>query len=96
MTAAFPPIYPRPEETAVRALLAAAGLPVADLTAAHLADFWGCHDGTNLIGVVGLEVYSTVALLRSLAGALRVGPGAGRGAAGSCRTGCPATGGGTA
>ena len=67
MTAAFPPIYPRPEETAVRALLAAAGLPVADLTAAHLGDFWGCGDGANPIGVVGLEVYGTVALLRSLA-----------------------------
>ena len=67
MTAAFPPIYPRPEEPAVRALLAAAGLPVADLTAAHLADFWGCGDGANPIGVVGLEVYGTVALLRSLA-----------------------------
>jgi amino-acid N-acetyltransferase len=67
MTVAFPPIYPRPEEPAVRALLAGAGLPVADLTAAHLADFWGCGDGANPIGVVGLEVYGTVALLRSLA-----------------------------
>ena len=67
MTAARPPIHPRPEEPAVRALLAAAGLPVADLTAAHLADFWGCGDGANPIGVVGLEVYGTVALLRSLA-----------------------------
>jgi hypothetical protein len=45
MTAAVLPIHPRPEETAVRALLAAAGLPVANLTAAHLADFWGCGDG---------------------------------------------------
>ncbi len=27
----------------------------------------GCDDGANLIGVVGLEIYGTVALLRSLA-----------------------------
>jgi amino-acid N-acetyltransferase len=67
MTATFPPIYPRPEEAAVRALLARAGLPVADLTAAHLDDFWGCGESLDLIGVVGLEVYGTVALLRSLA-----------------------------
>jgi amino-acid N-acetyltransferase len=67
MTAAFPPIHPHPDATAVRALLVAAGLPVTDLSAAHLDDFWGCHDGMNLIGVVGLEGYGTVALLRSLA-----------------------------
>ena len=64
MTAAFPPIHARPEATAVRALLAATGLPTADLTAAHLADFWGCGKGPNLAGVVGLEIYGTVALLR--------------------------------
>jgi amino-acid N-acetyltransferase len=67
MTATFPPIHACPEEAAVRALLAAAGLPVADLTAAHLDDFWGCGESLDLIGVVGLEVYGTVALLRSLA-----------------------------
>ena len=67
MSAVLPPIDARPGLTAVRALLAAAGLPTADLTAAPLADFWGCDDGANLIGVVGLELYGTVALLRSLA-----------------------------
>ena len=67
MTAAFPPIYPQPDPVAVRNLLTAAGLPTADLTAAPLADFWGCGDGADLIGVVGLEIYGTVALLRSLA-----------------------------
>ena len=67
MTVALPPIHVRPDPAAVRALLAAAGLPTADLTAAPLADFWGCDDGANLIGVVGLEIYGTVALLRSLA-----------------------------
>ena len=63
----LPPIHAHPNELAVRALLAAAGLPVADLTAAHLDDFWGCGDGSKLAGVVGLEAYGTVALLRSLA-----------------------------
>ena len=67
MTAAFPPIHARPDPATVRALLAAAGLPVADLPAAHLDDFWGCREGTALIGVIGLETYGAVALLRSLA-----------------------------
>ena len=67
MTAAFPPIHARPDPATVRALLAAAGLPVADLTAAHLDDFWGCREGTALISVIGLKTYGTVALLRSLA-----------------------------
>jgi len=47
--------------------LAAAGLPVADLTAASLADFWGCRAGEELAGAIGLERYGAVALLRSLA-----------------------------
>ena len=67
MIAALPPIQPCSDLPAVRALLAAAGLPTADLTAAARADFWGCHEGTQLIGVVGLEIYGAVALLRSLA-----------------------------
>ena len=62
-----PPIQPGPDATAVRALLATAGLPTADLTAAPRAEFWGCHEGTHLIGVIGLEGYGAVALLRSLA-----------------------------
>jgi len=67
MPAAFPLIHARPDPAAVRALLAAAGLPVADLTTAHLNDFWGCGDDADLIGVVGLEIHGAVALLRSLA-----------------------------
>lgn len=67
MTADLPSIQPCADLPAVRVLLATAGLPVADLTAAPRADFWGCHEGTALIGVVGLESYGTVALLRSLA-----------------------------
>jgi len=67
MTADLPPIQPCSDLPAVRALLAAAGLPVADLTAAHLDDFWVCGESPDLIGVIGLEAYGTVALLRSLA-----------------------------
>ena len=67
MTTALPPIHARPDPAAVRALLAAAGLPVADLAAAHLDDFWGSGAGEDLTGVVGLEIHGTVALLRSLA-----------------------------
>jgi amino-acid N-acetyltransferase len=67
MTADLPPIQPGADLPAVRALLAAAGLPVADLTAAHLDGFWGCGESPDLSGVVGLEIHGTVALLRSLA-----------------------------
>lgn len=63
----LPPIYAHPGLAAVRALLAVAGLPTADLTAAPRAEFWGCHEGMALIGVIGLETYGSVALLRSLA-----------------------------
>ena len=67
MTADLPPIQPCADLPAIRALLAATGLPTADLAAAPLADFWGCREGTALIGVIGLETYGAVALLRSLA-----------------------------
>lgn len=42
-------------------------LPAAGLIAARLADFWGCGAGEDLAAVAGLEAYSAVALLRSLA-----------------------------
>ena len=63
----LPPIHACLDPAAVRALLAAADLPVADLTAARLDDLWACGAGEDLAGVIGLEVYGTVALLRSLA-----------------------------
>ena len=67
MTADLPPIQPCADLPAIRALLVAAGLPTADLAATPPADFWGCREGTALIGVIGLETYGAVALLRSLA-----------------------------
>lgn len=52
-------------ETA-RTLLAAEGLPVEDLTAQHMADFIiATRDGMTL-GMIGLESFGDVALLRSL------------------------------
>ena len=38
----LPSIHPHPDATAVRDRLTAADRQVGDLTAAHLADFWGC------------------------------------------------------
>ena len=60
-------IFRNPTAPVVEALLASASLPASDLTPAHLADFFGCGPGRAPAGVVGIEVYGTVALLRSLA-----------------------------
>ncbi|MCU0560726.1 MAG: arsenic resistance N-acetyltransferase ArsN2 [Desulfobacterales bacterium] len=60
-------IYARPEEAGVKRLLAESGLTTADITAQHLHHFFGCGSEGRLEGVVGLELYGTVALLRSLA-----------------------------
>jgi amino-acid N-acetyltransferase len=49
----------------VAALLGANGLPTADLSPAIV--FLGVRDGLGLEGVVGLEPYGEVGLLRSLA-----------------------------
>jgi len=49
----LPSIYPHPDATAVRHRLTAADRQVGDLTAAPLADFWGCGAGEDLAGVVG-------------------------------------------
>jgi amino-acid N-acetyltransferase len=57
----------RPELTAIVKFLGAAGLPTTDLTEAHCENFF--YEGTPEApsGVVGLEVFDDVALLRSLA-----------------------------
>jgi amino-acid N-acetyltransferase len=52
---------------AIRALLAASGLPGEDLTPVHLDSFWIRRDAGGLAGVVGLEPRGRAALLRSLA-----------------------------
>ncbi len=56
--------------SAVRALLEASLLPVADLTAEHMGEFLLAEDG-SLLGAVGLEGSGNARLLRSLAVAER-------------------------
>jgi amino-acid N-acetyltransferase len=57
----------RPAGSAVKRLLHETQLPTADLTDAHLEHFLACGRKEALEGVVGLELYPPVALLRSLA-----------------------------
>lgn len=54
-------------DTAVEALLTEAKLPVADLASSRSLNLLGIRDGGRLVGVVGVEVYGSVGLLRSLA-----------------------------
>jgi amino-acid N-acetyltransferase len=60
-------IFSQPPETAVKRLLTESQLAVSDLTLEHLEHFFGCGWAQKLDGVVGLEIYGSVALLRSLA-----------------------------
>jgi amino-acid N-acetyltransferase len=60
-------IIAHPSESAAKRLLVEAGLPAADITAEHLKHFFFCGPGTDLEGLVGLELYGEVALMRSLA-----------------------------
>jgi amino-acid N-acetyltransferase len=55
-----------PAPDAARGLLAAANLPIADLTDARLAAFFYCGPAARPLAPVGLEIYATEALLRSL------------------------------
>jgi amino-acid N-acetyltransferase len=60
-------IYRNPPESQVKHLLAESKLPTSDLSPQHLEHFFGCGPVEKPKGVVGLEIYGTVALLRSLA-----------------------------
>jgi amino-acid N-acetyltransferase len=60
-------IFAKPNEAAVKQLLSESGLPIEDITDQHLQHFFGCGSGSELEGLVGLELYGDVALLRSLA-----------------------------
>lgn len=60
-------IIAHPSESAAKRLLVESGLPTADITAQHLQHFFFCGPGHNIEGLVGLELYGEVALLRSLA-----------------------------
>lgn len=51
----------------VESLLIEVGLPVSDLTSSPSLNFLGLREGGRLVGVVGIEIYGSVGLLRSLA-----------------------------
>lgn len=51
----------------IRALLENCGLPASDLTAQHLDGFHVAINGTEIVGVAGLEQAGDGALLRSVA-----------------------------
>jgi amino-acid N-acetyltransferase len=60
-------IFIQPSEAGVKRLLKASQLNSSDLTSEHLRHFFGLGAKEEPEGIVGLEVFNTVALLRSLA-----------------------------
>jgi amino-acid N-acetyltransferase len=60
-------IFNRPPEDSVRRLLSASQLDCSDLTAEHLNHFFGSGTKEEPEGIVGLELFGNVGLLRSLA-----------------------------
>ena len=60
-------ILKSPPADLVKDLLSTSQLPTSDLTPPMLEDFYAYEDNGEIIGVVGLEIFKTVALLRSLA-----------------------------
>lgn len=50
----------------IEALLVDSGLPVDDLRADNLDGFLVAEDGSSLVGLIGLQLYGTIGLLRSL------------------------------
>ena len=54
-------------DTEVEALLTEAKLPVSDLSSSGSLNLLGIREGSRLVGVVGVEVYGKVGMLRSLA-----------------------------
>jgi amino-acid N-acetyltransferase len=60
-------IFIQPSETGVKILLNESQLIGSDLTPEHLRHFFGLGTKEEPDGIVGLELFGTVALLRSLA-----------------------------
>ena len=59
-------ILPAPTRSGAERLLAGADLPTSDLADAKLEDFFHTGPASAPSGLVGLELYGEVALLRSL------------------------------
>ena len=51
---------------AAQTWLADSGLPIEDLTPQHMANFLVALDGVKPVGMIGLEQFDTIGLLRSL------------------------------
>lgn len=51
---------------AISALLVESGLPVDDLDAGKLDGFLVAEDGPDIVGLIGLQLFGTIGLLRSL------------------------------
>lgn len=62
-----PEVQAGPERDAAIALLAACGLPTADLSGEQMPHFFYCGSARNPAGIVGVEILGGEALLRSLA-----------------------------
>ena len=60
-------VFAKPQKQQITTLLSDCGLPFEDLADEHLEHFFGCGEEDSPRGVVGLEIYGSVALLRSLA-----------------------------
>lgn len=60
-------IQPIIQITEIAQLLSSCELPVSDIEASESLVFFGYRNRSYLTGVIGLELYETVALLRSLA-----------------------------
>jgi amino-acid N-acetyltransferase len=60
-------ISSRPRLAAVTQFLSTAGLPTADLNERHCENFFHAGPATAPTGLIGLELFDDVALLRSLA-----------------------------
>ncbi|HKQ30655.1 MAG TPA: arsenic resistance N-acetyltransferase ArsN2 [Burkholderiales bacterium] len=60
-------IFAHPDKETVLRILRDADLPIADITEQHLIHFFGCGAESNPYGIVGIEPYGEIALLRSLA-----------------------------
>jgi amino-acid N-acetyltransferase len=56
----------RPHRSTAVAFLQAQGLPLSDITGAHLEHFFFVGSDGSPTGLIGLELYGTDALLRSL------------------------------
>jgi amino-acid N-acetyltransferase len=55
-----------PPESSVRHLLSESQLPMSDITNEKLQNFFGYESDGQVIGIVGVEIYSSDGLLRSL------------------------------